>query len=123
MGEAYRELSLYKESVQAFKQCIRLEPRNMQAYLETARVFVQAGAYKEAIEYFDKANVIEPNNFNYAHYKSLALMASLRFEAQVYLDAALVNNPHDFQLHIAKAGIYKAKGRPDLALRCKNIEI
>lgn len=40
-------------------------------------------------------------------------------EAHVYLDAALANNPNDFLLHIAKAGIYQAKGRPDLALKCK----
>ena len=47
-------------------------------------------------------------------------MGSLKFdEANVYLDAALANNPLDFQLHIAKAGVYKAKGRPDLALKCK----
>ena len=39
-------------------------------------------------------------------------------EALVYLDAALANNPQDFQLHIAKAGAYRAKGCPDLALKC-----
>ena len=41
-GEAYRELFKYKESVDAFKECLRINPHYNEALYEIARVYAQA---------------------------------------------------------------------------------
>ena len=85
---------------------------NIQVYLEIARVHLQAKNFKESLEYFDLVTKLQPNNYDYGNYKAMALLGLFKLnECHAYLDAALKQNPNDFQLHMTKAHALRMSGK------------
>lgn len=73
LGFAYSQLDRYDEARYCYKQWLELEPNRAQPYYNIAYTFYDAGQWKEAVEWFDKALEISPDYLVCLYRKGVAL--------------------------------------------------
>ena len=67
IGCVYNNLGRYTEAVDAFRQAIKIDPRNIEAYCNLGTVYGQLGRYTEAIDTLRQAAQLRPD-FAEVHY-------------------------------------------------------
>jgi len=67
LGVAYGDLGMYKESIEAYKQAIRIKPDDAEAHNNLGVAYGDLGMYKEEVEAYKQAIRIDPD-YAKAHY-------------------------------------------------------
>jgi tetratricopeptide (TPR) repeat protein len=61
MGNALLKLENFKETILAYKKCIKINPNNYQAYLNMGVAYHKLGKYDKAISAYKNYNEFNPN--------------------------------------------------------------
>ena len=107
---ALRNLQRYEESLAAYDDAIRVDPRNALLYNEKAELLCKFKRYHEALEVYEQAIRHEPNNPYCYHGKGKALFGLKSYEdALVAYDAAIrLGSPDpDHQFYKDKGVVYE----------------
>jgi tetratricopeptide (TPR) repeat protein len=85
-GIAYGDSGMYKESIEAFKEAIRINPNDATAHYNLAVSYSKLGMHKEVIDACERAIRIKPD-FAEAHY----ILGGAYVELNMYKDAIEAN--------------------------------
>jgi len=80
LGNVYRELNMYEESLTAYNKAIKLKPNLAESYANRGNVLQNLKKYKEALEDYSTAIIINPNQAEVYSNRGNALKELLRYE-------------------------------------------
>lgn len=83
LGNVYRELNMYEESLIAYDNAIKLKPNLAESYSNRGNVLQDLKKYKEALEDYDKAIAIKPEYAECYSNKGNALKKIERYEESI----------------------------------------
>jgi len=118
LGVARTRISSF-QAAEAFRRALEIEPGNVDATLNLARVLSKAGRSDEAIEYYEAALARNPDStaLRMALANSLA-EASRLDEAVRHYEAIIAANPISARPYLALGGLYRMFGRFEEAYNC-----
>ena len=107
LGNVYRELNMYEESLQAYNNAIRLKPNLAESYANRGNVLQNFKKYKEALEDYNAAINIKPDYAEAYSHKGNAQKELFRYEeALENQNKAIEINPNYAEAYYNKGVIF-----------------
>ena len=95
LGNVYRELNMYEESLAEYNNAIKLKPNLAEIYANRGNVLQDLKKYQEALEDYNKAILIKPNFASaYSNRGTVQKELALFDDALASYDEAIKNNPN-----------------------------
>ena len=108
----YRYLKEWDKAAAIYEDLIQRYPDKLDAYLGRGEVARAQKAYEEAIQWYDKARDVAPDNYRPPYYLGLVARAQERYdEALAYFDQSLELKPDNPSMLYQKAVTLKTMGR------------
>ena|GEM_PF-4924673 len=118
-GNDLKNNKKYEEAINAYKEAIRIAPKNYVPWSNMASMFEEQCKYEEAIECYDKVLEIVPNDSCTLARKGDLLKCLTKFEdAMACLDAAIHADPGNISAWATKGEILMERSRFEEALKC-----
>ena len=110
LAQVYRDLYDNKKSINILKRLIKRNPQCSEAYMQLGTNYMDEGKYKSALNNFDKAIELSPDNLNYQHCRATALKYRGKLAEAEKILKKIVRNPNaSLKSKLSLAMIYLQK--------------
>lgn len=110
-AQIYKDLSDNKKSISFLEKIIKNDKNNAEAYSLLASNYMDISEYPKALELYNKALSLEPDNINYQHYRAIALKYTGNTdECKSILENIVKHDITQTQSSIALGMIYLSEG-------------
>lgn len=119
-GAAYLKKGMYNEALADFNRVLELDPGYVNGYINRAALYLNSNVqkYDLAIQDYDKALSLEPNNVQARYYRGVALRSLGRYEEALNeVDQAIALSPNTGLYHFTRAQILRSLGKNNQSLQ------
>ncbi|MFM7573585.1 MAG: tetratricopeptide repeat protein, partial [Snowella sp.] len=99
------------QQVEKYEKLLKENPKNMDALVALANLYLEQGELEKAIPVLEKIAVIQPNNLDWQfNLAKLYELSDQTDKAEKIYDQMLSKNPKEFKALVGKAMLRQAKG-------------
>ena len=119
-GNALAKEKKYEEAIKEYEEALKLEPKNIKAYLSLGLIYANSGDLSKALHYAEKASQIDPS---YTSFYNLGLIYATKKEPSKAVESferALAINPTSYLAEYQRGLAYASQEDYDKAIECYN---